>query len=459
MKILRTICSVLLLTALFSVAGGLSQGRERPLKDRLSEGYGGNFGHAERWNHAEYSPVSPHGMSASPAKKGLGTAQISEKFTQRGEAGSKDITGSGRPSVEKGKQSRTERVWRSQELGMLAIGVGVGDVVGDGTNQIVIIDPSTVYLYRFTPEKLEPLAQYSAGPMELKCVDVAKLRKQGPARIYVTAQNRGAVDSMVLEYRNRKLTPVVQDFPYYLRVIQYPTQGPILLGQRKGLSRLYDGPVYRLTDKGDDLEIQGRFGVPLKIPVFGFTVGDFIGKHKPLIAVYDRDDHLRLYEASGKRLFLSKDYYGGSDIIIRTGGPEQPKDQQPLIEPERTYFRTRIMTVDLGWGSPHEILVTAHSSKTMRLLGRTRMFEEGQVVALVWNGDAVEEKWTTPKVQGMITDFTIGTLPGLSGKRLITLEREKTDWLAFLRSRSRVRAYDLHYLMNEGQARRSEENK
>ena len=78
------------------------------------------------------------------------------------------------------------------------------------------------------------------------------------------------------------------------------------------------------------------------------------------------------------------------------------------------------------------------------------MFEEGQVTALVWNGDALEEKWTTPKVQGMITDFAIDT-SGLAGQRLITLERKKTDWLAFLRSQSQVRVYNLNSLMTEGQ--------
>ena len=159
-----------------------------------------------------------------------------------------------------------------------------------------------MYVYRFASEKLDLLAEYSARPLELKSVDVAKLRKQGPARIYVTAQNRGSISSFVLEYRDRKLTPVVQDFPYYLRLIHYPTQGPILLGQKKGLGRIYDGPVYRLTDKGDDLEVQGRFGVPLKIPVFGFTVGDFAGKHTPLIAVYDKDrpsPYLRAFREKG----------------------------------------------------------------------------------------------------------------------------------------------------------------
>ena len=400
------------------------------------------------------STIERTGATALLTQTGRMNGQIEGRLAQRIDAGSRGETGAKKPSPEKGKKSEADRVWRSQELSTLAIGMGVGDVDGDGANEIVLIDPGTVYVYRFASEKLDLLAEYSARPLELKSVDVAKLRKQGPARIYVTAQNRGSISSFVLEYRDRKLTPVVQDFPYYLRLIHYPTQGPILLGQKKGLGRMYDGPVYRLTDKGDDLEVQGRFGVPLKIPVFGFTIGDFFGKHTPLIAVYDKDDHLRIYEPSGKRVFLSKEYYGGSDVLLRKAGPEVSTSQDRYdTEQNTTYFRPRIMALDRG--PIHEILVIAHSSKTMRLLGKTKMFDEGQVLALAWNGDALEEKWTTPKVQGMITDFAVDTLPGLAGQRLITLERKKTDWLAFLKSQSQVRAYDLNSLMTEGQGSKS----
>ncbi|MGO9570312.1 MAG: hypothetical protein ACLP5H_22505 [Desulfomonilaceae bacterium] len=454
MEILRTICLVFLLGVLLPAGSGLSQEQGSDTKPGVLTVQEGAFGVACNQYDAPTATVVLTGPTALRTQTGWRTAQIDGRLAQRIDAGSRRETDAQRPSSEKERKSEAERVWRSPELSTLAIGMGVGDVDGDGANEIVLIDPSTVYVYRFASEKMDLLAEYSARPLELKSVDVAKLRKQGPARIYVTAQNRGSISSFVLEYRDRKLTPVVQDFPYYLRLIHYPTQGPILLGQKKGLGRIYDGPVYRLTDKGDDLEVQGRFGVPLKIPVFGFTVGDFAGKHTPLIAVYDKDDHLRIYEPSGKRVFLSKDYYGGSDVLLRKAGPEVSTGNDRYdLEQDTAYFRPRIMTLDRG--PTHEILVIAHSSKTMRLLGRTKMFEEGQVLALAWNGDALEEKWTTPKVQGMITDFAIDTLPGLVGQRLITLERKKTDWLAFLKSQCQVRVYDLNSLITEGQGGRS----
>ncbi|MGD9818956.1 MAG: FG-GAP repeat domain-containing protein [Desulfomonilaceae bacterium] len=355
------------------------------------------------------------------------------------------------------KNSEVDKVWRGEELSLLAVGLGVGDVDGDGKNEIVVADPSNVYVHRFNAGHMSQMAEYNSGNLEIKAIDVAKIRKQGPARIYVTAQNRGSVASFVLEYRAGSLNRVVQDFPYFLRVIQYPTRGPMLLGQRKGMSKMYEGPIFNIEDKGDELTQADRFGIPLKIPIFGFTIGDFEGQRKPLIAVYDKEDHLRIYDPSGKRLYVSKSYYGGSDVILRWVGPEVSKDTEKDLSIDTAYVRPRIMSLPLDKDNKYEILAISHSSKTMRMLSRTKMLEEGRIKGLVWTGDALEEKWATPKVQGMIADFTVDTLPGLNGLRLITLERKKTDWLAFLRSRSQIRAYDLKSLVEEGASGKSKE--
>jgi hypothetical protein len=342
----------------------------------------------------------------------------------------------------------TSNPWQSEELTILGIGLGIGDLDGDGQNEIVIADPSNVYVYRLAENKLAKLAEYSAGTLEIKAVDVAKMREQGPSRIYVTAQNRGTIASFVLEYRNGKLIPVITDFPYYLRVINFPTRGSFLLGQQKGQRRPFEGPVYRLTDKGSELVVQERFGIPLKIPIFGFAIADLEGKHKPLIVSYDKNDHLRVYTPDGKRLFVSTEYYGGSDVILRMHGPEERTRVSAFDNPDANaedYYRPRVVPTDFRDGSGQQILVTTHSSKTLRMLSRTKMLEEGQVLALAWNGDVLEEKWRTPKIAGMIIDFTVDKWPGMR-RSLIVLERKKTDWLAFLRSRTQLRAYDLESL-------------
>jgi hypothetical protein len=350
-----------------------------------------------------------------------------------------------------GQKAKQDDVWRSEVLNLLGIGMAIGDVTGSGGKNVVIIDPTTVYLYAFSDKQLRLLAQYAPSALELKSVDVIPTGKKGPCRIYVTAQNRAAITSFVLEYRKDKLVPVIEGFSYYLRGILYPTQGPILLGQQRSLNAIYHGPVFRLEDKGNEIAVRDRFGVPLKIPIFGFAIGDLRGDRKPLIAVYDREDKLRIYSPDGKRLYRSTDYYGGSDIVLRMIGMEDKVDSRmnPIGEDtqEREFMRPRIMSLDLQRNGVYQILAISHSSKTGRFLSRTKMLEDGVVVGLVWNGDALEEKWKTPRIQGMITDFAVDELPGLNGRRLITLERQKTDWLSFLSSRSQVRAYNLDQIM------------
>ncbi len=343
----------------------------------------------------------------------------------------------------------SETEWKSQELTMLGVGLAMGDLDGDGKKEVVIIDPSTVYVFRFGKNELIQVAEYSHGSLELKNVDVAPIRKQGPERIYVTGQNRGSVSSFVLEFRNNSLIPVIENVPFFLHVIHYPTVGPILLGQRKGLRKMYDGPIYRMEDKGNSLEPGERFGVPLKVPIFGFAIGDLAGSRSPLVAAYDRNDNLRVYEPSGKRRFVSQEYYGGSDVLLRWEGPEVRKSDNRVDDQDAEFFRPRILTYDSYSPPMHQIIVSYHSSKTRRILSRTKMLEEGQIIGLRWNGEALVEVWSTPKLQGMISDFTFGTLPGSNDLKIFVLERKKTDWLSFLRSRSQVRAYDFNSLINK----------
>jgi hypothetical protein len=160
--------------------------------------------------------------------------------------------------------------------------------------------------------------------------------------------------------------------------------------------------------------------------------------------VYDKSEHLGVYRPDGKRLYVSQDYFGGSDVVLRWGGIERRASTSRATEEEDSEFcRPRIMSLDLEGSGKYEVLAVGHHSLTRRLLTRTKMLEEGSIRGLVWNGDALEQKWTTPKISGVITDFAVDSLPGIPGLRLIVLERKKTDWLSFLRSKSQIRAYDV----------------
>ena len=84
-----------------------------------------------------------------------------------------------------------------------------------------------------------------------------------------------------------------------------------------------------------------------------------------------------------------------SDVILRMHGPEERTRVSAFDNPEANaedYYRPRVLPTDFRDGSGQQILVTTHSSKTLRMLSRTKMLEEGQVLALAWNGDVSGRK-------------------------------------------------------------------
>ena len=142
MKILRTICLIFLISVLLPAGSGLSQEQGSNAKRRVIAGQEGALEGVGSQYGAPHETVERTGSTALITQTGRMTGQTEGRLAQRIDAGSGRETGAKRASSEKGRKSEADRVWRSQELGTLAIGMGVGDVDGDGANEIVVIDPS-----------------------------------------------------------------------------------------------------------------------------------------------------------------------------------------------------------------------------------------------------------------------------------------------------------------------------
>ena len=133
--------------------------------------------------------------------------------------------------------------WRSQTLHTEITGMDLGDVDGDGQNEVVLMQGTDVVVYRYQDQRLLKLASFSAPDKErFIAVDVADINQNGRAEIFASKVRGTQVVSYVLELENGKLRTLVKESSWFYRVMDWPGKGRILLGQEKMQGGIGGGP-------------------------------------------------------------------------------------------------------------------------------------------------------------------------------------------------------------------------
>jgi hypothetical protein len=310
---------------------------------------------------------------------------------------------------------------KSQTFTYGMVAMEVGDVDGDGQDEFVLASPYEVRIYRRFDSRYQKIGQVALPHRyAIHSVTMADLNNNGRQEIYLSAADAKEPNSMVLEWDGKEFVHLADGLAWYLRVIEIPGQGMVLAGQKAGLGSLTAKGVYRVTvsqgqvTQGDQILCGG-------MNLFEFSLADLDGNGTLEVVAISQGDRLMVLTPSGKDLWISDDFYGGTTRFV--GGESFDEINKDLEHGRgneaRLYIPARIVIRDMNNDGLLDVVVNKNLSSASRILSRVRSYPSGEIQALTWNGISLTELWRTRKIDGYISDYQLGkveNVPAADGK-------------------------------------------
>lgn len=299
---------------------------------------------------------------------------------------------------------------KTQNLSFGLVSMAVGDVDGDGMSEYILASRREVRIYRLLDRRMQQLASFPTpyNRYSIHAVTLADINNNGVNEIFVSIADAEAPLSYVIEWDGSQFRKSAENLQWYIRALEVPGEGMVLVGQKSSMNSLLASGLYRLALAGSDV-IQGE-KLPISgVNLFDFTLADIDADGKYEVIVISQDDKIMVQRPSGKSLWVSDEYYGGTTKYI---GGESADDTASNLEHghdvPRIYIPARILVRDVNKDGQLDVIINKNSSSASRMLSRYRSYPSGEIQALTWNGIGLTELWRTRKIDGYVADYDLG---------------------------------------------------
>jgi len=306
---------------------------------------------------------------------------------------------------------------QSQAFPYYVRGMAMGDLDGDGKNEVVFIDEKNLYIYRWEGAEFRLLKKITGKNAndQFMAVDVADINKDGKAEVFVSNFPANAYQpgyrlySFVVAFQEGDFRVVASEVDWFLRVVDWEGKGPVLLGQKKGVDVGFSGPIYEIGWDGQKYKDLRKAEIPGAVfSPYGFV--PFRYDDQTYFAFIDSDFRLKVLDQKGKQVWRSTTYYG-SDIAFKvkilipsTAGTQGD---------EFNFVNVRLLA------RGDEIIVIRNLSPVGNFFKREKIFSGGEIQALVWSGSTFMERWKSKAIEGYVVDFQLQDFDTIPGKELI----------------------------------------
>jgi len=310
----------------------------------------------------------------------------------------------------------------------------VGDVDGDALDEIVVLVGNSLEMYKIDGKKITKVATASLPPaIECHAINMADLDHSGRMKIYISSTEGLNISSLIVDWdKGKGFRVVTENIPWYIRPVLVPGKGWRLAGQKRGAGKteLVKAGIYLLDLSGGTVPSAGeRLPLPDGVNLFDFVFADLDGDGAPETVAIDKKERLQVFNRANELLWVSKKSFGGSLIYLgpsRAGAVNQ-QDRRNFTLDEDTqreliFVPGRLVVADVDNDGRQEIVVNENTLSSLSISDKLRIYNDGVIVGLAWDGSALNEAWRTGTFRGYIAGFGFSVLakPGEAGQNTKT---------------------------------------